>query len=162
MKLLTLLLCICVVSTKDEFDPTKHIFYEMHCQFFNQTENFKSSDFDVNVLKHENLIYGTNRTVIGVQNCRWNWKDSRPTRIFIHGYFSTPDTFKQYTKAYLERRDYNFIVINWLKGALTINYNKARKRVNEVGDAVAKFVDYLVSIGLNLDELILVGHSLGE
>lgn len=31
----------------------------------------------------------------------------------------------------------------------------------EVGKAVARFVDYLTTIGLNLNELICVGHSLG-
>lgn len=31
----------------------------------------------------------------------------------------------------------------------------------EVGQAVARFIDYLVTLGLDLDDLTCVGHSLG-
>lgn len=55
-----------------------------------------------------------------------------PTRIFIHGYFSDRKTLNAYAKAYREAGRFNFIVINWLKGAVTLRYSIARKRVQLV------------------------------
>lgn len=161
MLFLLVLLYICAItSAESEFDVNKHVFYEMYNRFSNQSTTVNLQDIDLSVLNSDNLVY-TNRTISGHQNCRWNWNPNKPTRIFIHGYFSTRDTFMDYARAYLERGDFNFIAINWLKGAITINYKRARNRVREIGEAIAKFVDYLVTIGLNMDDLILVGHSLG-
>lgn len=56
----------------------------------------------------------------------------RPTRIFIHGFYSNRETLESYTKAYREAGNFNFIVINWLKGAVTFSYGKARHRVKLV------------------------------
>lgn len=138
------------------FDAKKHVTYEMYCRFSNQSTNTTLNDIDLNILQNENLIVsGENdrNFVSGVKNCRWNWSPHRSTRIFIHGYYSDHDTLMRYARAYLERDNFNFIAINWLRGAQTINYVKARHRVLEVGRAVARFVDYLVTLGLNLDEL---------
>lgn len=152
----------CIVSlTRAEFDAKKDVFYEMHCRFANYSTNTTLHDIDTNILNNDNLILSSERSINGIQGCRWNWNPRRPTRIFIHGYYSDRDTLMQYANAYLNRGDFNFIAINWLKGAKTINYVKARHRVREVGEAVAHFVDYLVTLGLNLNELIMVGHSLG-
>lgn len=152
------------LTTAAEFDAKKHVFYEMHCRFSNQSTNATLNDIDSVTLQSDNfLVSGTssNRSIHGVKNCRWNWHPNRPTRIFIHGYYSNRRTLSQYVRAYLKRGDYNFIIINWLRGAVTINYVKARHRVREVGVAVARFVDYLVTLGLDLNDLIMVGHSLG-
>lgn len=86
----------------------------------------------------------------------------RPTRIFIHGFYSNRDTLDAYAKAYREAGDYNFIAINWLEGAVTLNYKRARDRVKIVGETVARFIDYLVNeYGMALSDLVLIGHSLG-
>lgn len=153
------------------FDAKKDVSYEMYCRYSNKSTDITLHDIgqslydiDKNILKNENFIvngHKENRTVTGIQNCRWNWNSNRPTRLFIHGYYSDQETLNKYAQAYLERDDYNFIAINWLRGAHTINYVKARHRILEVGRAVARFVDYLATLGLKLDELICVGHSLG-
>lgn len=164
LSILLILNAVIKFIAAQSFDANKHVFYEMHCRSTNKTTNPTLSDIDLSVLDNSNLIFDgsrSNRTIREVKNCRWNWNPNRPTRFFIHGYYSTQDVLTQYAKAYLERGDYNFIAINWLRGARTINYMKARNRVQQVGEAVAKFIDYLVTIGLNLDDLILVGHSLG-
>lgn len=156
---------VIVLVKTGEFDAKKHVHYEMYCRFSNETTATTLYEIDMNVLKNENLIVegkGDNRTVINIKNCRWNWNPNRPTRIYIHGYYSDQDTLKKYAKAYLDRDNYNFIAINWLEGAQTINYVKARYRILEVGKAVARFIEYLVTIGLNLDDLSCVGHSLGK
>lgn len=155
---------VIVLVNAGDFDAKKHVLYEMYCRFSNETTATTLHEIDMNILRNENLVVegeGDNRTVTSVQNCRWNWHPNRPTRLFIHGYYSDQDTLKKYAKAYLKRDDFNFIAINWLKGAQTINYVKARYRIMEVGKAVARFVDYLVTLGLDLDDLTCVGHSLG-
>lgn len=165
-----ILISVIIISVNaGGFDAKKDVSYEMYCRFSNTSTNTTLHDigqslYDQNILKHENFIvdgYHDNRILTGVQNCRWNWNPNRPTRIFIHGYYSDHDTLRKYANAYLERDNFNFIAINWLRGAKTINYVKARFRILEVGKAVARFIDYLVSLGLNLDDLICVGHSLG-
>lgn len=119
-----------IVSTgADHFDPKKHVTYEMYCRFSNHSTDTTLEDIDSSILENDNLImsddYG-DRRVKGVQNCDWNWHPFRPTRIFIHGYYSDQGTLMSYARAYLERGDFNFIAINWLRGAKTINYVKAR------------------------------------
>lgn len=159
-----LLSSVVILISAGHFDAKKHVKYEMYCRYTNKSTVTTLNDINLNILKNENLIIngiGENRTVDGVRNCQWNWNPNRPTRIFIHGYYSDEELLKKYAKAYMERDDFNFIAINWLPGARTINYVKARHRIIEVGRAVARFVEYLVTLGLKLDELICVGHSLG-
>lgn len=87
---------------------------------------------------------------------------NRPTRIFVHGYFGDSTTWEQYAKAYLDIGDYNFIGVNWTAGAKTLDYPlAAMHRVKAVGRVVAEFIDHLVGMGMSLNDLILVGHSLG-
>lgn len=86
---------------------------------------------------------------------------SLPTRIFVHGYYSELDLIDTYARAYLDRGDFNFIAVNWLSGAVFWNYARARHRVRQVGEALAAVIDHLVGMGMNLEDLILVGHSLG-
>lgn len=149
-------LTVCAV-----FIPEKHIYYEMFCKSSNKTTIVTLSDIELNVLDHSNFIYESDNQILGVQNCHWNWSPRRHTRIFIHGYYSDRKTFMKYAHAYLRRGDYNFIAINWLRGARTINYFKARRRVQLVGEATARFIDYLVTLGMHVSDLIMIGHSLG-
>lgn len=156
------LFCVVNLTSAGKFDAKKDVSYEMYCRYSNETTT--TTLYDINILKHANLIIngvGDNRTVNGVRNCRWNWHPNRPTRLFIHGYYSDEETLKRYARGFIERADFNFIAINWLRGARTIDYVKARHRIMEVGKAVARFVDYLVTLGLNLNDLICIGHSLG-
>lgn len=164
LKSLLLVSVVGLVKT-GEFDAKKHVSYEMYCRFSNETVTTTLHQIDTSILRNENLVIdgqGDNRTVASITNCRLNWNPNRPTRLFIHGYYSDYDTLQRYAKAYLERDDYNFIAINWLPGAKTINYVKARYRILEVGKAVARFIEYLVTLGLDLDDLTCVGHSLGN
>lgn len=159
-----LLISVFSLASARKFDSKKDVFYEMYCRFSNQTTSTTLHDLDLNILQNDNFVVtGENetRSMSGVKNCRWNWHPNRPTRIFIHGYYSDQDTLRSYARAYLERDDFNFIAINWLRGAKTINYVKARHRIMDVGKSVAQFIDYLVTLGLNLDEFTCVGHSLG-
>lgn len=66
--------------------------------------------------------------------------------------------------AYFEdgNHNINFIAVNWQAGANTINYISARNRVDSVGPFVARFIDFLAEFGgMDLESVILIGHSLG-
>lgn len=56
----------------------------------------------------------------------------RPTRIFIHGFQSSEKVLLRYKDAFLKLGDYNFIAVDWTKGASTLNYLKAKGRVQPV------------------------------
>lgn len=52
--------------------------------------------------------------------------------------------------------------MNWQKGSDIYNYLTARGRVNEMGEYVARFVDFMrAKAWLNVESLTIVGHSLG-
>lgn len=55
-----------------------------------------------------------------------------PTRIHIHGFLAKEEIIDRYRQAYLNVGDYNFIVIDWLEGAFTLNYFSAKNRVKDV------------------------------
>lgn len=64
--------------------------------------------------------------------------------------------------AYLEESDHhiNLIEVDWFKGAYNPLYCPSAKRVPNVGETVAKFIGHN-HLKLNLNKLIIVGHSLG-
>lgn len=57
---------------------------------------------------------------------------NRPTRIFIHGYKSSEKVIIRYKDGFLNVGDYNFIGVDWIDGANTVNYLKAKGRVPRV------------------------------
>lgn len=57
-----------------------------------------------------------------------------PTKIHIHGYWGKEEIIDRYREVYLSVGDYNFIVIDWLEGAVTINYLLAKKRIKDVSE----------------------------
>ncbi|CRK90495.1 CLUMA_CG004162, isoform A [Clunio marinus] len=93
-----------------------------------------------------------------------NFNISNPTRFLIHGWGSDLNSFFNIegTEAYLRNNDFNVIVVDWSRGAQTINYVQARNRVGPVGRILANFIDFLHdNEALNFEELTVVGFSLG-
>lgn len=60
------------------------------------------------------------------------FRPTRPTRIFVHGYRSKQKVIDRYAEAFLNAGDYNFIALNWIEGASTVNYYTAKNRVKDV------------------------------
>lgn len=60
------------------------------------------------------------------------FQSTRPTRIFVHGYRSKRKVIDRYSEAFLNVGDYNFIALNWIEGASTVNYYTAKSRVKDV------------------------------
>lgn len=57
---------------------------------------------------------------------------NRPTRIFVHGFRSKQKTLNRYSDAFMKAGDYNFIAVDWTKGANVYNYYSAKGRVKHV------------------------------
>lgn len=57
---------------------------------------------------------------------------NRPSRIFIHGFKSKEKVIIRYKDAFLNVGNYNFIAVDWINGADTLNYLKAKARVEPV------------------------------
>lgn len=62
---------------------------------------------------------------------------NRPTRIFVHGFRSKQKVLNRYSYAYLKVGDYNFIGVDWTKGANVYNYYGAKGRVKHVSEICA-------------------------
>ncbi|XP_065364464.1 phospholipase A1 VesT1.02-like [Calliphora vicina] len=92
-----------------------------------------------------------------------NFNKAHQTKILIHGwrgsYTSTPNG--PIREAYLATGDYNVISVDWSDYA-KLNYFKSRNLVPQVGQDVAKFVDFLnEKFQMSFDSLVVIGHSLG-
>lgn len=59
---------------------------------------------------------------------------NRPTRIFIHGFRSKQKVLNRYAAAYVKAGDFNFIGVDWTKGANVYNYYGAKGRVKHVSN----------------------------
>jgi len=84
------------------------------------------------------------------------------TRFMIHGWLGGGDgeldNGLPIMRAFINRGDFNFFMVDWSIGAETLNYILARNRVNEVGDVVARFITFL---GQPTSQISVMGHSLG-
>lgn len=57
---------------------------------------------------------------------------NRPTRIFIHGFKSKSKVIDHYPEPILSLGDFNFIAVDWTKGAQTNNYFVAKRLIRPV------------------------------
>ncbi|XP_011291126.3 phospholipase A1 VesT1.02 [Musca domestica] len=86
-----------------------------------------------------------------------------PTRITIHGWTSNSNDYVNsgVRKAYLKKGDYNIIAIDWAR-ARSVDYATSVLAVPGVGKKIAALVDFLVKeYDMKLDDLEIIGHSLG-
>lgn len=119
VSLLTLLLCF--VSISNGFNASEDIYYELY------TDDQPLTHFH-NLL----TINNDNNRLLPIAVSPFN--STRPTRFYVHGYRSKRKNFIKYAETYRAKGDFNFIVVNWLAGSQTLNYYKARNRVQTVSD----------------------------
>ncbi|XP_046753188.1 lipase member H-like [Diprion similis] len=88
---------------------------------------------------------------------------SKPTVLFVHGWFGTIVRelyYNEVTLAYLEQKTHNVLYFNW-ETISTTDYLSAGMSVPGVGYTLAKVLNEMVAAGLNSSSLHLVGHSFG-
>ncbi|XP_035781036.1 phospholipase A1 VesT1.02-like [Anopheles albimanus] len=93
-----------------------------------------------------------------------NFGANRPTRVIVHGWLNSADSpvARTIRETYLLQWNYNVIVVDWSACAMAWNYAKAVGCVPMVGKALGSLLDELQrSGGLLLEEVYLIGHSLG-
>ncbi|TMW42848.1 hypothetical protein DOY81_012071 [Sarcophaga bullata] len=115
----------------------------------------------------EMVVYNRNEPqeiTISVQSIRAsNFNASNPTRITIHGWTRSKEDYVNWgvRNALLAYGDYNMIAIDWAR-ARSIDYISSFAAVPGVGETIAEMVNLLnEECGLNLDDLEIIGHSLG-
>ncbi|XP_026274967.2 lipase member H-A-like isoform X1 [Frankliniella occidentalis] len=85
----------------------------------------------------------------------------RPTKVLVHGWHGRQAHAQALKKAFLKTSDVNVVIANW-HGVDTLVYPVAVKRVPAISRQLADLVQYLVKRqGMRLDDLHIVGHSLG-
>ncbi|KAF5287585.1 hypothetical protein FQA39_LY15862 [Lamprigera yunnana] len=88
---------------------------------------------------------------------------NNPTKIIIHGYVENFQKvwLKNMTTEYLKKGDFNVIRVDWEKIAWS-SYPKAVQGTQSVGFATGDLIIMLhKDYGLNLDQVHIIGHSLG-
>ncbi|XP_077295976.1 endothelial lipase-like [Arctopsyche grandis] len=106
----------------------------------------------------QDLVYGNNA---GLANSNYDAK--KPVNIVIHGWQSNSgsEINQLITEAFYKNADQNVIVVDWGKGAFTL-YSTAARNVIKVGALVGKLVDWLIENGTPINNVHLIGHSLGS
>ncbi|XP_065371994.1 phospholipase A1-like [Calliphora vicina] len=92
-----------------------------------------------------------------------NFNPAHPTRFVIHGWNQSrlSGMNKNICNAWLSVGFYNIIVVDWAR-ARSVEYVTSVLAVPKVGAKVAGMIDYLVeNHGMSLDNLYVIGHSLG-
>ncbi|XP_055850495.1 phospholipase A1-like [Episyrphus balteatus] len=90
-----------------------------------------------------------------------------PTRFMIHGWATEHDHEDLFAvkKALLqngEKRQFNFISVDWSVYSHTANYISAKNKTSKAGEIVAEFIDWLHNTtSMSFDTLAVYGHSLG-
>ncbi|XP_050298257.1 lipase member H-A-like isoform X2 [Anthonomus grandis grandis] len=88
---------------------------------------------------------------------------SRKTIIFFHGFTESfeNDDAQSIKNAYLTRGDYNVILVQNERILAGLDYITAASNCKPIARYSAYFIDYLVSKGLHLNTLHVIGLSLG-
>uniref|UniRef100_A0A182QWX0 Lipase domain-containing protein n=1 Tax=Anopheles farauti TaxID=69004 RepID=A0A182QWX0_9DIPT len=93
-----------------------------------------------------------------------SFRSDRLTKVVVHGWQSDKDSeaVTSIRKAYLHHWDYNVIVVDWSSCSITFDYIASVRCVPVVGQIVAQMLDTLHNrLGMNMDSVYLIGHSLG-
>ncbi|XP_039285252.1 inactive pancreatic lipase-related protein 1 isoform X2 [Nilaparvata lugens] len=90
---------------------------------------------------------------------------TRPKTYFItHGFFASGNStwMSEMKDALLKKEDANVFIVDWGKGASTINYFQAASNTRVVGAEIARFIDYAKKkYKMDPGRIHLIGHSLG-
>ncbi|KXJ70725.1 hypothetical protein RP20_CCG022310 [Aedes albopictus] len=125
--------------------------------------------FGTNELRSEVTFWCANRdhgdymqVTINDPDVHYKLDVSKPLMMLTHGWTdNTNRTWMKETIAdYIENVGGNACAVDWSRLAL-VEYNLAAKNTPKVGRYLAKFVKFLLKQGLTMDQVTLVGHSMG-
>ncbi|EAT40011.1 AAEL008222-PA [Aedes aegypti] len=129
---------------------------------------FEPSSINVTfyLLTSSNQNTSTKLTTGDIRSLRKSsFNSSNPTRIIVHGFCNCHlSEFCVTTRQKLleHPQQYNVITMSWPSGKWILSYWTARWRIVPASQILAKFIDFLHSDGgMKLQDLYLVGHSLG-
>ncbi|XP_065091318.1 phospholipase A1-like [Ochlerotatus camptorhynchus] len=125
--------------------------------------------FGTNNLRSEVTFWCANRdhgelmqVVVNDPDVHYKLDVSKPIMFLTHGW--TDNVNKTWVKDtvgdYIEHIGGNVCAVDWSRLAL-VEYNLAAKNTPKVGKYLAKFVKFLLKQGLTMDQVTLVGHSMG-
>lgn len=128
-----------VIGVVAKFDVNRDVRFELHTRE-HSLESFEE-------LRIDGVGGRTAQQQMGEENEQSTiFNATRPTRVFIHGYWSSRRSFLRYAKAFLNGDDCNFIAVNWLNGSKTYNYWKARGRVERVSGRIFVYLAYILFV----------------
>ncbi|XP_015425707.1 PREDICTED: lipase member H isoform X2 [Myotis davidii] len=93
-----------------------------------------------------------------------NLNVTKRTTFIIHGFRPTgtpPVWIGDLVKGLLFVEDMNVVVVDWNRGATTILYYRAADKTRKVATVLKKFIDHLLIKGASLDDIYMIGVSLG-
>ncbi|XP_054980771.1 lipase member H [Sorex araneus] len=113
------------------------------------------------------LLYpGISKDCAQLINCTFlgNLNVTKKTTFIIHGYRPTgspPVWMEDLVQALLLVEDMNVIVVDWNRGATTVVYNHASGKTRQVAEILKTFIDRMLEEGASLDNIYMIGVSLG-
>ncbi|XP_068086401.1 phospholipase A1 2 [Anabrus simplex] len=108
--------------------------------------------------KEHILVEGRNKTLASS-----HFDPSKETKFLVHGWMSstTSDTIKNMKDAYLNKSDVNVVAVDWSYLASSNFYWFSKTNIPTVGNQLGRLILFLKSNGAKLEDMHLVGHSLG-
>ncbi|KAL7983535.1 hypothetical protein Chor_000411 [Crotalus horridus] len=84
--------------------------------------------------------------------------------VIIHGYRFTgspPIWIDRIKNLLLEKQDFNIIIVDWNRGATTVNYFSAVASAKKVVPYLTHLIDQMLENGVAVDSIYMIGVSLG-
>lgn len=107
-----------------------------------------------------------NRTCAQVINSTnlGNLNVTKKTTFIVHGFRPTgspPVWMEALVQGLLSVEDMNVVVVDWNKGATTVIYSHASSKTRKVATVLKEFIDWMLVEGASLDNIYMIGVSLG-
>nr|XP_009666194.1 PREDICTED: lipase member I isoform X2 [Struthio camelus australis] len=93
-----------------------------------------------------------------------NLNTSKKIVFVVHGFRptgSSPVWLGDIKTLLLTSEDINLIIVDWNRGATTLNYNTAVENTKKVAKILKNYVDQMLADGASLDSMHMIGVSLG-
>ncbi|XP_047420550.1 lipase member H isoform X3 [Sciurus carolinensis] len=93
-----------------------------------------------------------------------NLNVTKKTTFIIHGFRPTgspPVWMEDLVEALLSAEHMNVVVVDWNRGATTVIYTHAASKTKQVATILKEFIDQMLAEGASLDNIYMIGVSLG-